>query len=193
VKEDPTITKYHEFYRLQKFIKPTKKDVFYDLGCGDGNTCRWISKKIKKSIGIEKNKNNYKEAVSLNSKRNYLNVEIKNEDFSNTDYSDATIIYSTDINEEDFIRIQKITEDNTIVIYPSFPPYPLMSIRQGGFFILQTPFGRVKDENEYARIYMGGKRDTIKTMFEYIDKSQKKQLEGYIKNGERFWRKIAKL
>ncbi len=44
---DPEATKYHEMYRLIKFLHPTKKDVFLDLGCGIGNTCKWISKKVK--------------------------------------------------------------------------------------------------------------------------------------------------
>jgi len=33
-KGNPKATKEHEVLQLLKIIRPTKKDIFYDLGCG---------------------------------------------------------------------------------------------------------------------------------------------------------------
>ena len=51
---------------LTRFAHITRRDVFYDLGCGDGQAvCTAITKgHVSKAIGVELDKNNYRHAWS---------------------------------------------------------------------------------------------------------------------------------
>ena len=98
-----------------------KKDIFYDLGCGIGKVVFEVAKtNVLRSIGIESSKKYYEIAKNslyrqIRNKRiqNYKKIDfwlstIDNQDIDNDqkpviDFSDATVIYHSMDEDEDFI------------------------------------------------------------------------------------------
>jgi SAM-dependent methyltransferase len=71
------------------------KDVFYDLGSGDGRMVVEAAKRgVKRAVGIEKNRELYMKAVRLAEKEGVsVKAVFRNEDFFSVDISDATVVY----------------------------------------------------------------------------------------------------
>lgn len=174
----PTATKRHEFTKLLKVLKPKKTDVYYDLGCGYGNTCRWISKFVKEAVGIESKQFRFKKAIRLTPESRYPNVKFMRRNFFKMPIRKATIIYCTqELTFSDLVNLQKKTKRGTKIIVPELPPpYPIKSKRVWPFFIFQTPFKKVKNPDEYARIYFD-KDYTIEEMLKEIPRSSAKSLK----------------
>jgi len=78
--------------KILKFAKLKKSDVFYHLGCGEGNAVRIAAAEfgVKKSVGIE-----IKKKIAVNARKQISrikNVEIINGDIRKADISDATVV-----------------------------------------------------------------------------------------------------
>lgn len=171
-------TKKREFTKLLKLLRPAKKDVFYDLGCGYGFPCIWISKKVKKAIGIENHLHIYQRAKSEIEKAGVNNVRILKNDISNASYSDATIIYTViGLTFNDFARIQRLTKRGTKIILYDPPPYPLKSKwLTGNYFQMINPFEPVRNDDEYARIWIGTGK-TMNSLEIILDRESTKRLK----------------
>ncbi|MBI3642082.1 MAG: hypothetical protein HY222_06795 [Thaumarchaeota archaeon] len=134
----PRATKRPEFMRLLKFLRVTKKDVFYDLGCGYADPCIWVSKKVKLAIGVENNCYRVCKALVNTQKSNNKNIKILKMNVENADYENASIIYTViDLAIKDYKRIQRNTKNGTrlVICYP--PPYPLKSKYAGdGYYVM---------------------------------------------------------
>ena len=78
--------------KIFKFAKLKKSDVFYHLGCGEGNAVEIAAKEfgVKKSAGIELNK-----ATAAKARKQLTgvkNTEIINSDIRKANISDATVL-----------------------------------------------------------------------------------------------------
>jgi len=71
------------------------KDVFYDLGSGDGRMVVEAAKRgVKLAIGVEKNRELYLKAVKLAEREGVSDrVSFINGDFFSVNISDATVVY----------------------------------------------------------------------------------------------------
>jgi trans-aconitate methyltransferase len=78
--------------KIFEFAKLRKSDVFYHLGCGEGNTVAIAAKEfgVKKSVGIEIN-----ESIVAKARKQIAgikNAEIINADIRRADISNATVV-----------------------------------------------------------------------------------------------------
>lgn len=188
----PRATKKHELLKLLKLLHVSKKDIFYDLGCGYADTCIWASKYVKMSIGIEDHHYRYSKALQnvANSKR--TNIKILKTDVSKAPYGNGSILYSViDLSINDYRRIQKIIRRGTRLMVFGPPPYPIKPKKIGWFFVMVKPFKRVKDHNEYAYICMGRKNATIFDMYKRIGRKEAKRLKWQISHANWIWKIIT--
>ena len=188
-------TKKPEFMRLLRYLRPTKKDIFYDLGCGHGYPCIWIAKRVKLAIGIENHYARFCRAQLNVQKSGLPNVKIIKKDLEDATYEDATIIYSfIELSFNDLARIQKFVKSGTTIVMYARVPYPIRSRWvTGNYFMMKTPFKRVRSEDEYARIYMGKKKATIDDVYAWFGRRKDaKKLKWEISRANSNWNKLMR-
>lgn len=82
--------------KLLNLARATKKDVFYDLGCGRGQLCVVAVTEfgVKRAVGIEMHSGRAAKAAAYVEKLGLSDrIEIRNEDFMDSDIHDATVVY----------------------------------------------------------------------------------------------------
>lgn len=186
-------TKRPEFMRLMKILRPTRNDVFYDLGCGYANTCVWISKKVGSAVGVEDFGPRYRKAVENVTKSGSKNVKILKRDVSHVSLKSATIIYSLiELTIEDFRRIQRSASPGTKIALWGPPPYPIRSKKHGPYFTFRLPYKMVRSPDEYAKIYLGRKRATIEDLYDWVSRKEARSLKWYISRERWHWKKLGR-
>ena len=77
-----------------KFVKLGKNDVFYHLGCGNGNSIAMALQEfsVKKAVGIDNNKEKISQGQKLLEEKHIANWSFRQEDIIVSDISDATVI-----------------------------------------------------------------------------------------------------
>jgi hypothetical protein len=167
--------------------------VFFDLGCGYGGPCIWIAPKVRMSIGIESHYHRYLHAERDAEKSGLPNIRIVWDDMERVSYRDATILYSVIYVGFNIIRkIQRQTKPGSQIVLYGLPPFPLRSEKLfGSFYRLVTPFERVRDEDEFAQIYLGRRNATMKELLRSLDREQARDLRREIKDAESNWDSIA--
>ncbi len=136
--------------KILHLARASKGDVFYDLGCGRGQLCIVAATEfgVKKATGIELHKGRAAKAAALVRELGLTGrVEIRNEDFMESDLSDATIVYSglEEIEEDVAFFEKKLRPDCRVVnlflpfvgILPEAADYP--------FYLMRMPFRRTED------------------------------------------------
>jgi hypothetical protein len=191
---NPRATSKREFSYLLRQIRPSKNDVFFDLGCGYGGPCIWIAPKVKRVFGIEDHYFRYLHAKREVENSGFHNIKIIWNDISKVSYHDATILYSViSIGFELMKKIQRQTKAGTLVVLYGLTPYPIKSQRLfGDFYSMTTPFERVKDQDEFARIYLDRKRATMSELLKSIDSEQRRDLKREIKDANANWDRVNK-
>jgi hypothetical protein len=127
-----------------------KKDVFYDLGCGRGQLCVVAVTEfgVKRAVGVEMHAGRarkaaeYVEGLGLSGK-----IEIRAEDFMDSDISDASVVYCGHYEEEgDVGRFEKeLAKGSRVVtlflpfvgVVPTAADYP--------FYSMELPFKKTGD------------------------------------------------
>jgi SAM-dependent methyltransferase len=82
--------------KLLTLARATKRDVFYDLGCGRGQLCVVAVTEfgVKRAVGIEMHAGRARKAAEHVERLGLSDrIEIRNEDFMDSDIRDATIAY----------------------------------------------------------------------------------------------------
>src|SRR5260370_92734 len=82
---------------MLRLAKATRNDVFYDLGCGRAQLCITAVSEfgVKRAVGIERLKRRADKATNhVRSLGLQRRIEIRNEEFYDSDLSDATIAYN---------------------------------------------------------------------------------------------------
>jgi protein-L-isoaspartate O-methyltransferase len=146
--------------KVFNFAKLKKSDIFFHLGCGEGNAVAIAAKEfsVKKSVGIEIDK-----SLADNARRNIAGIKnayIINTDIRNADISDATILlfWFTDSDFVDAItkRFTKQLKDGARVITIWAPlgmtlPYKV----KFPFFVNKKPFKRARSIQQQIRSIYG--------------------------------------
>ena len=146
----------------------TKRDVFYDLGSGNGRIVRTLVSKTKAkyACGIEKDVTHFCASVK-NAKANLSRQQLKKIDFWRADYkhydfSDATIIYNGLTEEDEEIKtyekvfgqknVKIIKTDLPLVSYKRIASKFSKNIR---FYLMQYPLKPYKmtNKNSWPRMF----------------------------------------
>jgi predicted RNA methylase len=136
--------------KILRLARASRGDVFYDLGCGRGQLCLVAAREfgVKKAVGIEMHRGRAaKAAASVRELRLTERVEIRNEDFMESDLSDATIVYSglEEIEEDVAFFERKLKPGCRVVslflpfvgVLPTAADYP--------FYLMRMPFRKTRD------------------------------------------------
>ncbi len=187
----PTATSHEEFMRVVKDLRPSRSDVFYDLGCGYAYTCIWIAPKVRRAVGIENFWPRYKRALNNVEKSGRGNIRIVKKSFQTVSLKDATIIYSVillSLKEYRKIQLETRRGAKLVLCYP--PMYPINSWKKDGYYFMRVPFTRVKDETEYARIISGRRDATIKDIHSRFNRFDSVSLKWQISHADYIWAKL---
>jgi trans-aconitate methyltransferase len=135
--------------KIFKFEKLKKSDIFYHLGCGEGNTVAIAAREfgVKKSVGIE-----IKKSVAAKARKQIAgikNAEIIDADIRKADISDATVLlfWFNDPDIVDFMtkRFKKLLKDGARVITIWAPLGMTLPDRiDFPFFLSKKPFKRAR-------------------------------------------------
>jgi SAM-dependent methyltransferase len=84
----------HSYRKIFEFLNLNEKDVFYHLGCGDGEGIMIALEKfnVKKAVGIDNNKEKIQRAKNLVKEKKIKNAEFLCEDVLDAKIDDATAI-----------------------------------------------------------------------------------------------------
>jgi hypothetical protein len=177
-----------------RYLRPSKKDVFFDLGCGYGGPCIWIAPKVKLSVGIESHYFRYLHAKRDAEKSGLKNIRILWDDIERISYKEATILYSVIyIGFSVIEKMQRETRRGSQVVLYGLPPFPLKFEKLfGSFYRLSTPFERVEDEDEFAQIYLGGKKATMRKLLRSLDREQARDLRREIREADANWNSLTR-
>ncbi|MEP0824140.1 MAG: methyltransferase domain-containing protein [Nitrososphaera sp.] len=134
--------------KIFQFAKLKKSDVFYHLGCGDGNAVAIAAKEfgVKKSVGIDINK-----SVVSKARKNIAglkNAEIVNADIRKADISDATVVlfwfHDPNMVDEMEKRFKKLKDGARVITIWAPLGMTLPDQIEFPFFISKKPFKRAK-------------------------------------------------
>jgi trans-aconitate methyltransferase len=145
--------------KIFNFAKLKKSDIFYHLGCGEGNAVAIAAKEfgIKKSVGIEIDKSIADKASKCIA--SIKNAYIKNADIRKADISEATVLlfWFSDLDLVDAMieRFKKELSDGARVITIWAPlDMTLPDKVEFPFFINKKPFKRARSiQRQIKAIY----------------------------------------
>jgi SAM-dependent methyltransferase len=136
--------------KLLTLARATKRDVFYDLGCGRGQLCVVAVTEfgVKKAVGIEMHAGRAEKAAARIEKLGLSDrIEIRNEDFIDSDIHEATIAYCGHYElEEDVQHFQRELKGGSRVV-TLFLPYVGVIPRAADypFYVMEVPFRQTRD------------------------------------------------
>lgn len=136
--------------KILNLARASEKDVFYDLGCGRGQLCVVAVTEfgVRKAVGIELHKGRATKAAELIERLGLSDrVDIRNEDFIESDLGDATIVFSGlgEIDEDLNYFERQVKPGCKVVslflpfvgVLPSETDYP--------FYLMTVPFHMTRD------------------------------------------------
>lgn len=137
--------------KLLTLAKASKRDVFYDLGCGRGQLCVVAVKEfgVRKAVGIEMHAGRAAKARAYVDKLGLSDrIEIRNEDFEDSDIGDATIAYCGHYEAEGDVERygSELSPGSRFVtlflpfvgVIPNAADYP--------FYVMEVPFKLTRNE-----------------------------------------------
>jgi hypothetical protein len=140
--------------KLLRLARATKTDVFYDLGCGRGQLCVVAVTEfgVKRAVGIELHVGRAEKAAAHIEKLGLSDrIEIRNEDFMDSDLHDATLAYcGTYESEEDVSHFEMELPPRSrfvtlflpfVGVIPTAADYP--------FYLMETPFKKTTDVSRW--------------------------------------------
>jgi len=150
----------------------SKKDVFYDLGCGRGQLCIIAVSEfgVRHAVGIERLKSRAKKAEQrvrhLGLSRQ---IEIRNEDFYDSDLYEATIAYNGLM--EDFESLQFYEQSlkrECRLVTLSMPLVGVMPNSQDyPFYLMKIPFRKARSVSQWVQTVLSQKMP-VKDFFKEI-------------------------
>ncbi|HME18965.1 MAG TPA: class I SAM-dependent methyltransferase [Nitrososphaerales archaeon] len=138
--------------KIMRLARASKGDVFYDLGCGRGRLCVVAVTEfgVRKAVGIELHRGRAaKAAESIQELGLADRIEIRNEDFMESDLGDATVVYSGlgEVEEDVEFFESNLKAGCRLVslflplvgVLPTAADYP--------FYLMETPFQKTRDSS----------------------------------------------
>ena len=162
--------------KLLTLARATKRDVFYDLGCGRGQLCVVAVTEfgVRRAVGIEMHAGRARKAAAHVEKLGLSDrIEIRNEDFMDSDIGDATVVYCGHYEMEgDVARFEsELAPGSRLVtlflpfvgVVPTAADYP--------FYSMELPFNKTTDLSLWISKVLFRKA-TIDEMYRELDKDR---------------------
>ncbi|MGD0146473.1 MAG: class I SAM-dependent methyltransferase [Nitrososphaerales archaeon] len=136
--------------KILQLALASSKDIFYDLGCGKGQLCVVAVAEfgVKRAVGIEMHRGRAAKAAKRVHELGLANrIEIRNEDFMESDLHDATIVYSgLSETEEDIAYFEKKVRIGCRIV-TLFLPFVgvLPEAADYPFYLMKVPFRKTED------------------------------------------------
>jgi predicted RNA methylase len=135
--------------KILQLARASPKDIFYDLGCGKGQLCVVAVAEfgVKRAVGIEMHRGRAAKAAKRVHELGLTDrIEIRNEDFMESDLYDATIVYSgLSETEEDIAYFEKKVRIGCRIV-TLFLPFVgvLPEAADYPFYLMKIPFRKTK-------------------------------------------------
>ncbi|MDA4128779.1 MAG: tRNA (adenine(22)-N(1))-methyltransferase TrmK [Thaumarchaeota archaeon] len=136
--------------KILQLARTSRGDIFYDLGCGRGQLCVVAVAEfgVKRAVGIEMHRGRAAKAAQRIQELGLADrIEIRNEDFIESDLHDATVVYSGlgEIDEDVMFFERQVRSGCRIVslflpfvgVLPAAADYP--------FYLMKVPFRKTRD------------------------------------------------
>lgn len=159
--------------KILRLARASKEDVFYDLGCGKGQLCVVAVSEfgVKRAVGIELHGGRAAKAVAQIKQLGLSDrVDIRNEDFIESDIRDATIVYSglTEMDEDvPYFESGVKTGCRVVTLFlpfvgvlPTAVDYP--------FYLMEVPFRKTKDSSLWVSKVLS-RRTTVAEFYQELD------------------------
>jgi len=136
--------------KILQLALASSKDIFYDLGCGKGQLCVVAVAEfgVKRAVGIEMHRGRAAKAAKNVHDLGLADwIEIRNEDFMESDLYDATIVYSgLSETEEDIAYFEKKVRTGCRIV-TLFLPFVgvLPEAADYPFYLMKVPFRKTED------------------------------------------------
>jgi len=136
--------------KLLALARATKRDVFYDLGCGRGQLCvvAVTEFRVKKAVGIEMHAGRARKAAAYVEQLGLSDrIEIRNEDFMDSDIGDATVVYCGHYEMEgDVARFERELAPGSRVVTLFLPLVGVLpTAADYPFYSMELPFRKTTD------------------------------------------------
>ena len=151
------VTNFKDTQIILKLAEVNSNDIFCDLGCGNGNVCRWVSKKVNFVYGVEEYKKRYHSAITNIKKFRTTNVRILNKSYCKLStlkkLRKGTIFYCTNNESLGFFKkFEKIMPKNVRFVTFYLPPYPIKpKSYDEWYYLMITPFDLAKNKNDWIK------------------------------------------
>jgi SAM-dependent methyltransferase len=159
--------------KLLRLAGASRRDVFYDLGCGRGQLCVVAVAEfgVKKAVGIEMHRGRAAKAAEYVQRLGMSDrIEIWNEDYTESDLHEATILYCGHNEEkEDVARLEgELRRGSRFVslflpfvgVVPSAVDYP--------FYVMDLPFRKTGDVSLWISKVLSRKA-SVDELYEELD------------------------
>ncbi len=143
----------------------SSRDVFYDLGCGRGQLCVIAASEfhVKRAVGIEKRRSRAEKARGcVRSLGLSGRIDIRNEDYCDSNLSDATIAYNGLVEQEGDLEFYSDTLKSgcrlvtlqlpLVGVIPDSQDYP--------FYLMRKPFRRTRSSATWISATLSKKSST---------------------------------
>ena len=159
--------------KLLRLARATKRDVFYDLGCGRGQLCVIAVSEfgVRKAVGIELHRGRAaKAAEHIRGLGLSVRIEIWNEDYMESDLHEATIVYCGHMEAEEDVPYfeQELRRGSRFVslflpfvgVVPSGVDYP--------FYLMDVPFNKTRDVSLWISKALS-RRASVDQLYQELD------------------------
>ena len=160
--------------KLLRLARASRKDVFYDLGCGLGQLCVVAVAEfgVRKAVGIELHRGRAAKAARRIQRLDLSDrIEIWNEDYMESDLHEATIVYCghTEV-EEDIPYLERELGRGArfvslflplVGVVPSAVDYP--------FYVHDVPFKKTRDASLWISKALSKRRSSVDELFQELD------------------------
>ena len=148
--------------KIMRLAHASRRDVFFDLGCGSGQLCvvAVMEFGVSRSVGIELHRGRAVKAADRIRKLGLSDrIEIWNEDYMESDLAEATVAYCGHTEaEEDVDHFETQLEPGTrfvtlflpfVGVVPTEVDYP--------FYLMTLPFRKTRDPVRWASAVLSTK------------------------------------
>jgi len=159
--------------KIMRLAQASKRDVFFDLGCGMGKLCVVAVKEfgVRKAVGIEMHRGRASKAARFVRDQGLSDrIEIWNEDYMESDLGEATILYcGHNETEEDVPHFDDVFGRGSrfvslflpfVGVVPDAVDYP--------FYVMKLPFKKTDDGSRWASAVLT-KKAKVEELYRELD------------------------
>ncbi len=159
--------------KIMRLAQASKRDVFFDLGCGMGKLCVVAVKEfgVRKAVGIEMHRGRASKAARFVRDQGLSDrIEIRNEDYMESDLGEATVLYcGHNETEEDVPHFEDVLGRGSrfvslflpfVGVVPDAVDYP--------FYVMKLPFKKTGDGSRWASAVLTKKAE-VEELYRELD------------------------